>query len=254
MQGTPLKLRALVAITVSAAVLWTAWGLDPRISFTGSALWFWLALCFGAECLWIRTPGGLATISMASCAHFAGLLVLSRSEVMLVAMVASVLAERWVLRKAWVRVVYNAAQAAIAVGAARLCFDLLGGRIGPPVGPMLPTHYLALAAAGVLYFVMNHGATSLAVSLDQGRPLRVVWGENFGLRYEMFSSATLLCLGVLLAMQYLAAGALGVLPLILPVVLAKDGYDRFLASLNRGRRARSPSAGKEPGGDEADAA
>ncbi len=225
-------LNFLIAAVLLAALAWTASGLDLRATDRIAVL-FWLALCVGAECLWIRTPGGLATISMASCAHFAALLTLSRPEAMAVAGLGSAVAELFVLRKHWTRVVYNASQVACAVGIARGFLDATAGPGVLASGALAPMHLLALGVAATLYFLANHGATSLAVALDQGRSIADVWNENFGLRYEVFSSTALFCLGVLLAIQYQIAGSLGVIPLIIPVLLAKDGYDRFLASLTR---------------------
>ncbi len=236
-----IALATLVAVAVIVAMTWTAHGWNPRSSLAGGAFYFWLALCVGAECLWIRTPSGRSTISMASCAHFAALLVLSRSEAMAVAALASLVAERAVLRKPWIRTIYNAAQVACAVGVSNVAFFALGGSRSHVIQLMASGRYLPFLVAGLIYFTLNHGATTAAVSLDSGRAPWTVWRSDFGTRYEIFSSATLFSLGVLLAMQYQLGGVWGVIPLVLPVVLAKDGYDRFLASLQRSRSGRAPS-------------
>jgi hypothetical protein len=252
MNARKLALAVFVGVTVMVALAWTAPGWDVRASLSGSAVYFWLVVCLGAECLWLRTPGGHATLSMASSAHFAALLVLTRSEAMAVAAAASLLVELIVLRKPWARVLFNASQAACAVGLSRTCFDALAGPAAQVNGVLAPSHYLPLLAAATVYYVANHGATSIAVALDQGLSPWKIWRANFGIRYEAFSSATLFSLGALFAVQYQVAGALGVIPFILPVVLAKDAYDRFLASLRRvgddaGRpRPLQPDHGKSP--------
>src|SRR5437867_2078857 len=118
----PARGLALAALSVTLAVIATAasWTRPP-----GSELGFWVAACFAGELLWVRLPLGRATLSMASACNFAALLLLPRAEAMLAAAGASLVAELLVMRKPPARLLFNAGQTALAVGAAGLVYHTL---------------------------------------------------------------------------------------------------------------------------------
>ena len=215
---TALILGAAALAAVSIARTWDGPPADSLI--------FWAIVCLAGELMWIRLPLGRATLSMASCCQFAALLVLPRGQAMALTAMGGAFVEAAVLRKPARRVLFNASQAALSVGAASWAFAATSG-LGSRLQPMLAHgQLLPFALAAAAYFLVNTGAVSLAVSLSEGVTPFAAWRRNFGHGYEILSSGALFSLGVLLATQYSAAGVAGTLLLALPLLLAYAGYRR----------------------------
>jgi hypothetical protein len=209
---------AIAAVTM--VVAWTA----PR----GSELWFWTAACFAGELLWVRLPLGRATLSMASAGNFAALLLLPRGPAMAAAAGASLVSEAFVMRKPLVRLLFNAGQTVLAVGAASFAFHTLAPA-GPPAHAILGHGMLPLLAAAVAYTLVNTGLVSIAVGVTEHVAPWRAWWTNFGSLYELLSSSALFSLGGLFAVIFSIAGPAGTLFLVLPLLLAHDSYRRYLA-------------------------
>lgn len=223
----PLRIYALVVSTVALAAFWTASGWTGR---PAASFWFWLGACLVGELLWIRLPVGRATVSMASCVHFAALLVLPCPQAMLIAAVTGPVAEALFMRKPLIRAFFNGGQATLAVGCASWMLGMLGGSASSPA-------QIALAVAAVVYFVVNTGMVSVAVALNERIPFAWAWRANFGTRHELISNGALFSLGALLASHYAAHGIGGTLLVILPLLVAHEGYRRCVES-----RAEPPIA------------
>jgi len=157
-------------------------------------------------------------------------------------------AEIGFLRKPLRRAVFNAAQSALAVGAASAVIRAMSGGSPSVSDLVLGANILPVLVAGAAYFVVNTGTVSLAVALHERIPLARAWSSNFGDRYELLSNGALFSLGALIASQYAASGAGGTLLVVLPLLVAFEGYRQFARS--RGAR-RLPlrahdDAGHEP--------
>lgn len=211
----------LVLGVASATVAWL--GFPPL----GRDLAFWFGACFVGEILWVRLSAGAATISMASCFNFAALLVLAPREAMLVAAVATIVAELAVMRKSLVRALFNAAQTLIAVALAGWTFGALGGHEKSLVDLVSSFRLLPFLAAGATYYVVNRGTVVVVVSLAESIGIGESWHRNFGSTYDPLSCAGTLSLGALLATQFGSLGMIGTVFILLPLVLACDGYRRF---------------------------
>lgn len=220
-----------VGLVVGGAALLMARAGAPAL--TRETL-FWLVACFAGEVLWVRLPAGSATISMAACFNFAALLVLPPREAMPVAALATLIAELAVMRKSPVRALFNAAQTALAVGLARACFDACGGRGANLMDLVSSLQLLPLLAAAVAYYAVNRISVAVVVALAQGLGLGESWQRNFGSVYDLLSSGAAFSLGALLATHYAGIGMVGTLFVVLPLVLACDGYRRFARDAKSG--------------------
>ncbi|MBI5710674.1 MAG: hypothetical protein HZC42_10280 [Candidatus Eisenbacteria bacterium] len=176
--------------------------------------------------MWLRLPLGGATLTMASCCNFAALLVLPRGHAMAATALAAAVAELIVMRKPPRRVLFNAGQSALAVGAAASVFGALRGP-GPP--PLEVTPWAAFVAAAAAFALVNYGAVSVAVALSERVSPLTAWRRNFGNAYDLLSSGALFSLGILLAVHYTMAGARMTALAVLPLVLGWVSYRRFLA-------------------------
>jgi hypothetical protein len=213
--------QLLVATTVALAALAIVLHWTPP----GPHFLFWLLACFVSEALWIRLPVDRATISMASCFNFSAVLLLEPGEAMAASACASLPAELVFMRKTPIRALYNAAHTALAVGAAAAALQL--GHASPvePTGVEL----LPLVAAAAAYYVINRFAVSLAVGVSGGIGPLSAWRQNFGNPCDPLVSAAVLSIGAMLAMLYLQAGMKAAALVLFPLVVACDGYRRYLA-------------------------
>jgi len=153
---------------------------------------------------------------------------------MLAAALASVAAELLVRRRPPARLLFNAGQTALAVGAGSLAYHWLAAAHATPAAVLAGSGVLPMLAAALAYAAVNTGAVSLAVGIaERVAPWRA-WWSNFGTLYELLSTSALFSLGVLLAVLHSLAGPLGTALVSLPLVLAHDSYRRYL---DRGRYA-----------------
>ena len=221
-----VRVLPFVVGTVALAALTTASTWTGPVA---AAFWFWLAACLVGELMWVRLSVGRVTVSMASCFHFASLLSLPVGQAMLAAALSGVLAEAVFVRKPLIRALFNGAQAALSVGAASVTLTLLS-RVHPPGQPIVDFGLPAMIAAAAIYALVNSGLVSLAVALHERIALAHAWRANFGTRYEALSNGALFSLGALLAGTAARQGIAGALLIILPLLIAFDGYRRYAGS------------------------
>jgi hypothetical protein len=188
---------------------------------------FWSMACIVGEVLVVRLPMGRATNSFASCMHFAVLLLLPRGQAMAMVGLTGAFAEAVFLRKPPLRVLFNASQASIAVGAASLVYAMLGGGRASVSSLLYGFELLPFAGAAAVYYVINTGAVSLAVALSEGVSPWSAWRRNFGTRYQLLGVGGLISLGALLASHYAVTGAGGTLIVLLPLLLVHEGYRHY---------------------------
>lgn len=243
--GSRTLTRVLVGTTSVLAAVAIAFAWDGPV---GHAFWFWVVACLVGEALWLRLPVGNATLSMGSCFNLAALLVLPLHEAMIATAFASFAVELAVMRKPPIRAVYNAGHTALAVGGAALAFRFLAGGETDLVALVTGVKLLPFVAAALVYYAINRAAVSMVVAIHEGLPALLAWRRNFGNGYELLSTGAVFSLGILLAVHYQGIGMAGTLLVVLPLVLACDGYRRFTER----RPARAEEAPAEP--DHRDAA
>ncbi len=219
-------LAALVAVTVACAGVLFASGGTPA---PAPEMWFWLAACVAGELMWVTLPLDRATLSMAACFQFAAALCLGRADAMLATALSVLIAEIAFVRKPFVRALYNAAQCAVAVGAAAWVLRALAGP-GTVIELLGGFRLLPFAAAAAAYSAVNRGAVTLAVALSRDLRIGVAWRENFGGRFDPFACSAVLALGVIVAVSRQQLGLVATLFVLLPLHLVCAGYRREFES------------------------
>jgi hypothetical protein len=185
--------------------------------------------------MWFRLPAGGATLSMAACFNLAAVLVLPVHEAMLATALASLAVETLVMRKPPVRGLYNASHTALAAWAGASAARLFGD------GAAGPAWLWAALAAALAWYAVNRAAVTLAVAVHGGGGLAAAWRENFGGPREALYAGGVLSLGLLLGLNTRSFGAAGVLLVALPLILAFDGYRRFVGRRRTGAVPGRPS-------------
>lgn len=224
--GRRIRLVLLIVAVLAAAVgsLRACW-----TGVIGPAFWVWLGACFFGELMWLRLPVGRATLSMASCFNFAALLVLPRDQAMMIGAASTLAAELLVMRKPLVRATYNAGHTVLSVGAASWVFLELSGGSRDLVALVSHVNLLPFILSAAAYYVVNRSAVSFAVAWQESLSPTAAWRRNFGSSYELLSSGAVFSLGALLATHASGVGMAGTVLVALPLVIACDGYRRFVS-------------------------
>jgi hypothetical protein len=233
-----LRTVALVVAAGLGACAAMVAGWPPVI---GSALGFWFCACLVGEMMWVRLPLGRATLNMASCFNFAALLSIDAGTAMVAAGLATLLADLAIMRKNALRAFYNAAHTVLAVGAAASCFTWLAGGGHDLVGLLVRFNAVPFLAAALVYYLVNRTAVSLVVASHECLSPFEAWRLNFGNWYEIISTGAVLSLGALVAIHAKGVGLGATLLVVLPLLIAFDGYRRHLVRQERARDEREGS-------------
>lgn len=236
-----LMLAVVAGVAAAGALAWTVWGWNARAALAGTNFYFWFLLCMCGELLRTSAPSRKATTTMAACAHIACLLVLRRPEAMAVVGLASLIAGRLVHRRSWWQSAFEAGALTCAVGLARVVFNVLAADGWRPSALVATGHYVPILAAAAVYFVVAFATRFLWTAIEEGGSFWSAGRAQFALGFEFLSAGVLLSLGMLLAIQFRLAGALGAITLAIPVVVAKYGLDHFARSGGRTRSEAAPS-------------
>lgn len=222
-------LAVMAGVAVAGGLAWTFWGWNARSALSGTNLYYWFLLCMCAELLRTNVASGRA--SMAACVHIAAMLVLRRPEAMAVVGLSCLLSSHLIQKRSWWQSAFEAGAMMCAVGIARVAFDALSPEGWKPSSLVAAGHYLPVLAAAGIYFAATFVMRSAWTTLEDGSGLmNILHNTHSGPKAELLSAGALLSLGMLLAIQFKQAGALGAVTLAIPVVVAKYGLDQFTGS------------------------
>src|SRR6185369_17258179 len=137
-------------------------------------------------------------------------------------------------RREWYKALFNAGQNVVALSAAGVVFQLLGGvpLAHPAVGSA--SHLglgliLPWASASVVYFVVNTILVAGAVALSSGRNLLRTWREEYLYYHSLVSSTALFFLSPLVVVSYMTIGFYGLIFFFVPLLLIKEASARYIA-------------------------
>ena len=195
-----LALLAVAVLAVSFDALLAALKADPG----GLAIWFSLLVAAGVLTYVALRGGGAVTGTVVI--NFAVLVIYGGGVAAWLAAVEMLFLTGVLLRFAFTRVVFNAAQIALALALAGLVYRALGGP-----SPVLAVGGLALtpallvpvAACHLAYFVSNTGLVTVWSSLRSGRPAIAAWRTDY--LWMLPQSFAAPVVGVAMAYLYLSA-------------------------------------------------
>lgn len=157
--------------------------------------------------------------------------------------VSGVTAEFLLRKKAFIRAVFNSSQYVLSTFIAGMAWAQFNTRaLGVPTatGDFPEPDYLittvAFVAFGFVFLILNHGAVSLAIALNERVTLRKVWlglvgrtGTNLALDFLVSPIA------IAVALLYLQLGVPGLFLIVLPLLFIRQAYLRIL-ELERANR------------------
>ena len=229
---SPALVAYIAAIAVAGgAVLAVSFSALEAIGWVQIGAWVLVSLL--AESLWLSTITGKAMESMASTVDISLLVLLGFKPAVWIVAVAFALANVFFSHRVWYKAVFNAAQNVLALTAAGLVFEALGG--APLVtgrgleglhGTILIVPWIA---ATIVYFVTNTLFVSGAVALSAGRSLRATWREEYLYANSLLGSAALFFLSPLVVVSYLAVGFFGLIFFFVPLLLIREAGARYIA-------------------------
>lgn len=208
-------------------------GTAPLISW---AFLLWLIFSLGAELLWLETPTGEATDSMASTFNVAVLYLFGSTLSLWIIGLSVLIATRFFQKKDWTHSLFGLGQMVITAFVAGSLFRLLAG------GPGRIEHFRTARGLGglllacVAYYTVNTLLVSGAIALERRAPLLPTLRTNYVYRNAMTSSAALFALSPILLLSYLSLGNPGVFLFFLPLVIVKN-QNRAYIELQRTTQA-----------------
>jgi len=193
----------------------------------------WILVSLLAESLWLSTITGKAMESMASTVDISLLILLGFKPSIWIVAIAFALANVFFSRRVWYKAIFNAGQNVIALTAAGLVYEALGGAPLVSAGGLRAVNGLTLilpwTAAIFVYFVVNTLLVSGAVALSSARRLMATWREEYLYNNSLLGSAALFFLSPLIVVSYLAIGFFGLIFFFIPLLLIKEAGAKYIA-------------------------
>jgi putative nucleotidyltransferase with HDIG domain len=142
---------------------------------------------------------------------------------MIIAGVTGLVAQLVIRRKELPRAAFNTSQYMLGVGLGGIAYVALGGYVG---FDKVEFNITAFAALVLVFFVVNQGSVSLAVSLTSDISLREAWTRIAGrsMLYDFVSSS----LAIVLAFLFTRFQVVGLAVLILPLFFVRHMYQMNL--------------------------
>jgi putative nucleotidyltransferase with HDIG domain len=219
----------LVAISVAAGALLFLqdWFIPPTTDtsyWNGLLAFVLLGIACDSSFLPIsRISFARLGTSVAFIPFLASALLFAHPWPMIGAGIAAVVAQTVVRRKPFLRVWFNTAQYMLAIGLGGLAYSTLGGHIG---FTGFAFSFIPFAVLVLVFFAVNQGAVSLALSVTSDIPLTEAWARLVGksLLYDLVSSS----LAILLSFLFIKLQVIGLAILVLPLFFVRHMYQMNL--------------------------
>ena len=235
-----LRLRVYLLTVGAAALILLATHVPADLPQRGVHYLAWTAICLLSELLWLSTLSGEGTVSMASTANLATLVLWGPEASMLIVSASTLIAVLFVQRKPWVRALFNAAQSVITMALSGLVFVLLGGPSGGLVqagrvitgqggAAALVAPVLGLFAA---YLLVNRALVAVAVAWSTERAYFRVLREDWFYRERLLDDLASFFLSPLVVISYEAIGYVGVILFYSPLRMSYESQKRYVELRN----------------------
>lgn len=214
-------LNAQTRVYLAVAYACGAGALLFHLAKTGAVSWPGLllfgGLAFLSESLTVDMPGA-AIASVSLSIYVSALVLFGPATAMLVVLVGAVSWRDLVEGLPLYKLAFNAAQEVLAVAAAALAYQVLGGQHG--AAWMLPGALLPTIAAAVAFFATNMLLVAGVIAVSQ----RIGLGELLRKTFMPYATnyVAQVVLVVLVVQTYLAIGPAGIVLLIGPLLVARQ--------------------------------
>ncbi len=122
------------------------------------------------------------------------------------------------------KILFNTFSLTLAAGLAGAVYELLGD---VPPTQILPT-VAAVAASGLVYFMVSTALTASVIALSTGGNPVSVWRENYAWMVVNYAATSVI--GAMLALAYGALGLFGAASFVLPLAVAWYSFKLYMSS------------------------
>jgi putative nucleotidyltransferase with HDIG domain len=170
-----------------------------------------------------RIPTARLGSSVVFVPFLAAVLLFSHPWPLVIAGITGLVSQVAIRRKELPRAAFNTAQYMLGLGLGALAYTALGGHVG---FDRVELNITAFAALVVIFFVVNQGTVSLAVSLTSDISLREAWSRIVAgtIIYDLVSSS----LAIVLAFLFIRFQVIGLAVLVLPLFFVRHMYQMNL--------------------------
>jgi putative nucleotidyltransferase with HDIG domain len=153
----------------------------------------------------------------------AAVLLFSQPWPLVIAGLTGLVSQAAIRRKELLRALFNTAQYMVGVGLGALAYVRLGGHVG---FDRVELNITAFAALVIVFFIVNQGTVSLAVSLTSDISIREAWSRIAAgsIFYDLISSS----LAIVLAFLFIRFQVIGLAVLVLPLFFVRHMYQMNL--------------------------
>ncbi|MDI6824297.1 MAG: HD-GYP domain-containing protein [Bacillota bacterium] len=175
------------------------------------------------ELLPTQIPREPATVSPGFTVIYAALLACGPAHAAWAAAVGTLRIRDFRAQVPWPIVLFNRGQLALSATLAGLVYLVAGGRPGAIV---VPNHLPAMLLAGLVYFLVNASFVIGGSALYRGVAFWPTWKANY--KWVTPNLLGLVPLGAVLAQLYLQVGVAALLLAVLPLLVARQSFQRYL--------------------------
>jgi len=219
----PTRAARYYACTVTAIGLVILVWFHPHVA-PGQwiAVLSFTVLAFLTEAFPVNLPRENGTVSVGFAVINAALLLFGPEAAQWIAAVGTIRAKDLMGKTPLLAVLFNRAMLSIAAFLAGKTYVALGGVPGSPGSVAI----VPLVGCALMYTIVNTSLIVGVVSIDEGVDPRGLWGLNF--RWAMPNMLALVPIAVVIAQAYASAGAPAVFALLIPLLLARYSFKRYL--------------------------
>ena len=230
------RLRSYVTAVLAVAALVLAGTLPGDLRTNGLHYLAWIGICAASETLWLPAMSGTGTVTMASSAGLAVIVLWGQGAACWIAALSTLAAELLVLRKPPIRAAFNASQITITTWAAAFAWAALGGPLG---GVRHAAHVAhgelaalrlvpAMLALFVVYLVLNRAFVAGAVAWSTERPYLRVLREDWFYTERLIEDGAAFLLSPLMVLSFEAIGYVGAALFYAPLRMLNESHRRYL--------------------------
>lgn len=229
------RLHAFVALTAAAAITLLGTHVPHEVGANWGHWVAWIVVCVVSDTLWMSTNMG-ATLSLSSTAGVSALVLWGQAPGLWIAAISTLVSELFVLRKPWIRAVFNAGQITVTLWVAGWAYVLLGG----PRGGIEAAETLAQGTGTAVrlgapmlvlclgYWLVNRMFVVRAVSWASDRRYFKVWREDWLHAQRLIADGATFLLSPLMVISYHAIGYPGVVLFYAPLFMIHESDRRYV--------------------------
>ena len=250
-----LRLRIYLAAVFVIAALVLAMTLPVDWRTNGLHYFGWIVICILSERLCLPAMSGIGTVTMASSAGLASIVLWGPGPTCWIAAISTLVAELFIIRKPLIRASFNAAQITLTTWAAGWAFTALGGpaqgvaHVGRfaaesygvfksaaiALKPFTPPSVIgalllipALLALFVVYLLVNRTLVATVVAWSTERPFLKVLREDWFYTERLIEDGAAFLLSPLMVVSFQAISYVGALLFYMPLRMFNESHRRYL--------------------------